>query len=647
MGKQSIADEMLAPVPFTSVVVTDDFWSPKQSTMARDGLPLQLLHLKANHHVDNFRVVAGLQGGTYRTMFYYDSDLYKWVEAASIACHVLRDDALEREVDLIVDAIIKAQQPDGYVNTFFCTTAPQERMKWPYSMHEMYSGGHLIEAGVSRAMVTGKEDLLHAGIKFADFLISWREQHPKSRMIPGHQEIELALYRLWRKTGEQRFRDLARDLLRARGTDKHVGWTAITNGRALLRLMEDNRRRAMENEETTIKEPSKAWPNVPVPLSTMIRFAWSAITGRYTQQHAPVLAQREPTGHAVRATYMYSAMADWYMESGERGILDVLDSTWNRMVQRRMHVTGGLGPLPLIEGWGRDFELNDEKAYCETCAAIGNVLWNWRMFLATGQSKYVDVMELALYNGVLGGWSLDGKGYTYVNPLAGKEVRREEWFECACCPPNVGRVVMGIGGLIAATGKDGGITIALHAGARIQAGNGRKRETLMTRSSLPWDGKFEVDLPEEVPPSLSIRVPAWATGFKIAVNGQPVDFKPSNGTIKIPRDSLLPGGHVTIEFPFTGQFVHPHKGDKGHRGQVAVKRGPLVYCAEAIDNNGMDPRTLAIDVAAPLAEKVMVVQGHRVVGLDAGGVVLVPFFARGNRESGAFATWFKVKGAMH
>lgn len=635
-----------SPLPFTAVVIDDPFWSPRREKMRADGLPLQLAHLEANHHVGNFLVAAGTRPGAHHGMFYYDSDLYKWIEAASLALHDAPGGALQDAVERVAGAIVAAQQPDGYINTYITMTDPGERMRHFFALHELYNGGHLIEAGVSRFEATGKDDLLQAGIRFARFVMDWRERHPDARVIPGHQEIELALHRLARATGDGTFAGLARDLLLARGTDPHVGRTALANGRALLCLAKKHDEKARADALVVAPPPSKlAFDVTRVSPIQKLRFAWSTLTGRYSQQHLPVVEQREPTGHAVRATYMYCAMADWYMDAGDPRVLGALEAIWSRMVGARMHVTGGLGPLPMIEGWGRDHEVDDdETAYCETCAGIGNVLWTWRMFLATGHARYLDVMELALCNAMLGGWSLDGKTFTYANPLAGSRVDRREWFTCPCCPPNVGRVVAGLGGLVAARGRDGTLAIVQFIGARVDDGE----HALTITSGFPWTGRVELVLGERAPPAIAFRVPAWARGATMAVDGgpaAPVPVDHGDGLALLRGTSLRPGTTVVLDFHPRVEVLRPHPLEKRHAGKVAIKRGPLVYCAEAVDNGGADPRALAIDPSGPFGERDLTVAGHRVVAIDAGGVILVPFFARGNRDPGPFATWFRATGA--
>nr|MDO8119246.1 glycoside hydrolase family 127 protein [Candidatus Sigynarchaeota archaeon] len=600
-----------APIPLKHVRVHDPFWKPRQVLLVSTTLPMQCKKLHDYHHVTNFAVAAGESPLHYHGVFYFDSDLYKWIEATTYALFYYENDALARELESIISLVVKAQQTDGYINTFFTTMFNDERMKYFYAMHELYCGGHLIEAAVARHELTGKDDLLGVARRFVDFLLAFEDARDSPRFVPGHQEIELALIRMYRATGERKYLDLASRFIEKRGKDPRVGRTALANGRALLSLLKrrDLALARYDAEHGVMpKLDLQLASEVPVTLMDKLRFACLNLNGKYVQQHAPFREQRVPTGHAVRATYWYAAITDLYMETRDASLLSVLESLWDHIVTKRMYITGGIGSVPVIEGWGRDYELNNCKAYCETCAAIGSFFWNWRMLQATGDPKYGDLMETLLYNGILAGWSQDGTRYHYTNPLASKQgMVRKEWFVCPCCPPNIARVVASLGQYVALVDTAGSIYINQYVGSTITIpANARMHDglALSIESRFPFEGKVVVTFVSgSLPASLYLRMPPWAVHPAISAEDRVISLHPT-----VPRSFMPipgpfePGTSITIDFHPCSRFVRQDPRVKATRGRVAVARGPLVYCTELADNPGFLFDGATIDASRPLVD---------------------------------------------
>ncbi|MHA1732294.1 MAG: glycoside hydrolase family 127 protein, partial [Promethearchaeota archaeon] len=415
-------------VEWGRVDLSDGFWDGKLRLVREVSLPTQLQKYEENHTLANFRVAAGELAGTHRGWFYQDSDFYKWLEAATYFAGRDESGNLSRLVEEFVELLARAQAPDGYLNTYYQVLFPGTRWANPYFTHELYCAGHLLEAAVAHARVTGKRVFLDIARKFADLVVS---DHASGKIPgpPGHPGVELGLVALYRITGERSYLDLAGDLVRERGV--HWGFRKILG--AALRFMKEQKgareaRAAAGGEGGAVQAGGGAGDPVSEDIhgalgkmspGLFLRVAYAYATGRWALAHKPVARQKGPVGHAVRATYLYAAMADLVAETGNPEYMEVLESTWSRMVSRRMYVTGGIGALPFVEGFGRDYELPNRSAYAETCASIGNFLWNWRMlFLEPRRAPlHADLMERCLYNGILSGLGFDGRTYFYQNPL--------------------------------------------------------------------------------------------------------------------------------------------------------------------------------------------------------------------------------------
>ncbi|HSJ58710.1 MAG TPA: beta-L-arabinofuranosidase domain-containing protein, partial [Anaerolineae bacterium] len=423
------------------VTVTDSFWAPRLEMNARDALAHQWEQLVASGCIENFRIAAGQSDAFREGWFFADSDAYKWLEAASRALVHHPTATLTRKVDDLIALLAAAQQPDGYLYTYNQIHFPHTRWENLQIEHELYCHGHLIEAGVSHHQATGRRDLMALAEKAADRIVD-DLQGAGPRATPGHEEIEIALLRLYRATGRGAYLDMGEQFLDQRGRVRPFAPLIRAQNSAVGRRSQEVKRRRQEYQASHPGESAFRLPpgNVAArPRGIGVRYYLSALTGNYFQQHRPVHEQWVPVGHAVRFAYLETAAA---MLCRERGggpatdlLRDALEAAWAHMVARRMYVTGGIGSLPALEGFGRDYELDPEYAYAETCAALGSMFWNWEMTLLTGEARYADLFEWQLYNAASVGMGLDGRAYLYNNPLASRGgVRRRPWYAVPCCP---------------------------------------------------------------------------------------------------------------------------------------------------------------------------------------------------------------------
>jgi Uncharacterized protein conserved in bacteria len=565
--------------------VTGGFWSRKIDMVASEMLPYQWKALndeiagaEPSHAIENFRIAAGESAGEFKGNIWQDSDVAKWLEAASYSLAHHPDAALEAEVDEAVRLIAKAQRPDGYVNSYFIAVAPDKRwadLSWG---HELYCAGHLIEAAVAHNACTGKTSLLDVARRYADCID--REFGPRPgqrRAVCGHPEIELALFRLYRATGEARYRELGSFFVDERGRDPGALEGKIPLG---------------------FEIPSTRW-----------------FLADYFVGHKPVRLQRDAEGHAVRAVYLYSAMAEEYMASGEPALLDSLHALWESMTGRRMYLTGSIGSQSHGERFTVDYDLPADRVYAETCASIGLAFWASRMTEIEGDGRYADVLERALYNGILSGVSLDGTRYFYVNPLEVEprvaaarydlehvKTSRVQWFGCACCPPNIARLVASLASYLYGASDD---TLWIHHYAESEAFTvvAGAKVRLTQRTDYPWSGGIALFVdPEssgELDFSLKLRIPGWCRSFSCSVNGCSVATDSvSKGYLELRRKWKV-GDRVDLELEMESRVLCADERISSLAGKLAVQRGPLVYCAEALDN-GEALQALAIDAEAPL-----------------------------------------------
>ncbi len=528
----------LEAVPFERVEIRDPFWLARIDTNRRATIEANLAQCEATGRLENFAVAAGLVEGEHEGLLYNDSDVYKVLEGIAYTLAVHPDEELEARADRIIDWIAAAQEEDGYLNTYVQLVAPEKRWANIAHGHELYCAGHLIEAAVAYERATGKRKLLDVAIRFADRIDE--DFGPDARQDPpGHEELELALYKLAARTGEERYRRLARFFLLQRGN------------RPEERLF-----------------------------------------GRYAQDHLPVLEQREVTGHAVRAMYLYSAMADEARLSGEARWLETLRALWRDVTRRKMYVTGGIGNSASNEGFTEPFELPNESAYCETCASIGMALWAQRMLLLTREPEYADVLERELYNNVLAGVSVSGDRFFYDNPLASDGTHhRVPWFDCSCCPTNLVRFLPAIGERVIAHDEDE-VYVHQYVGCATTVDLAAGPVRIAVSGEYPFGGRERIEVAPERRArfTLHLRVPDWVDGEASARVGDEVRRVPHRADTAGVWLSLerkwSPGEVVTLELPMRPRRLHADPRVAADRGRVALAYGPTVYAFEGVDHGG-------------------------------------------------------------
>jgi hypothetical protein len=628
-ARRARKDYPIQPVPFTQVKLSDDFWAKRIETNCKATIPHVFGQCEKTGRIDNFAIAGGLKQGEHRGDFPFDdTDVYKAIEGAAYCLSVQPDPQLDKYLDNVISLIAAAQEDDGYLYT--ARTNKCQRLKNWYGdarwerlegSHELYNMGHLYEAAVAHWQATGKRNLLDVAVKNADLLC--REFGPgKIEKWPGHQVIEMGLVKLYRATGNENYLQLAKFFLDVRGPGGN----------------------------------------------------------QYNQAHAKPVDQNEAVGHAVRATYMYCGMADVAALTGDQSYQRAIDQIWQDVVGKKLYLTGGIGAVGGGEAFGKPYELPNETAYCETCAAIGNVTWNHRMFLQHGDAKYIDVLERTLYNGLLSGVSLDGKAFFYPNPLASHgQHQRSPWFSCACCPSNITRFIASLPGYVyAQAGKKLYVNMFVAGTSTVQMPRGivRRTETpvrIEQQTNYPWNGNVQIAVEPNVPTDfeLYVRIPGWAQGrcvpsdlyqyvpdmggVTLKINGKEVRLDMDKGYARIAR-RWQKGDVVELDMPMLVRRVVAHENVEADRGRVAVERGPIVYCAEGPDNGGRvmslvlpDEEPLRGDLQADLLDGVTVVRG-KAIGLNYGAdgeavmarphdLVMIPYYAWAHRGRGEMAVW--------
>jgi DUF1680 family protein len=539
------------PLPLASVVIADEFWAPRLRTNRERTIPIEYEQCRTTGRFDALRLnwEPGMEPIPH---IFWDSDVAKWIEAASYTLATHPDPRLEAQLDEVIALLASAQQPDGYLNTHFTVVEPGKRWTNLRDRHELYCAGHLIEAAVAHFQATGQRTLLDVLCRYADHIDRTFGPRPgQARGYPGHEEIELALVKLYHATGELRYLELSRYFVEERGRQPHYY---------------DLEARARG------EDPASYW----------------AKTYAYLQAHVPVRAQHEVVGHAVRAMYLYSALADLAGETGDRTLLETCEELWLHLCTRNLYITGGIGPSPANEGFTADYDLPNESAYAETCAAIGLVFWNQRLLQLECDARYADVLERALYNGVLSGVSLDGERFFYENPLASQgHHHRQAWFDCACCPPNLARLLASLGQYIYAYNKTD-LVVHLYVQGSGRFSMDGQDILLHQETRYPWEGlvklRFEMDRPAAF--GLKLRIPGWCHSARLSVNGEPVEIAPflERGYVRVER-LWQPVDQVTLELPMPVERIYAHPHVRQTAGQVALQRGPLVYCLEAVDHS--------------------------------------------------------------
>jgi len=540
----------LRPVPLTAVEFADDVWAPRRATIREETIREQLVQCENTGRIDNFRRASGRSEiAEHQGLVFNDSDVYKTLEAAGYALMEGVSPELEKLIEDVIDEIAAAQQPDGYLNTAFMFEQASARYTNLTQEHEFYCYGHMIQAAIAHRRGTGRDTFFDVALRVAEHLVATFGPGRRDA-TDGHEEIEMALAELYRETGEQKYLDLAIDFLDQRGQNPSV-------------LPDRPRRRERE----------------------------------YYQDHLPVREQSEVVGHAVRAMYLTTGMTDVILETEDAEMEAALHRLWDNTYTRKAYVTGALGARYEGEAFGDNYELPNERAYAETCAAIGAVFWNWRLLARYGDAKYADAMETALFNSVISGVSLDGQGYFYMNPLASPGgYARDSWFECSCCPPNVARLLMSLPGYAYSTDDDG-LWVHLYVAGGVAADLGERGSLAMSvETEYPWDGAIRMQVAEapKGATTLALRIPAWADTSELRINGEPAGVEIVPGSYARITREWQAGDAVSLELPMRARRLRSHPRVLDNRGHVALARGPIVYCVEEADHAGVDVYDLGL-----------------------------------------------------
>jgi hypothetical protein len=537
----------LHSVPIRAVTMGDGFWSDRMRTNAEKSVPTLLELLEEHGVVDNFRRLSGRKNAGRRGPLYTDSDLYKWMEAAAFVLQSGDRPQLREALDKLVDDVLAAQEASGYLNTYYVGDRAKLRFSEMHRSHELYCLGHLLQAGIAYYRATGNRKLLDGGIKYANYVLQVCGPEKKPALT-GHPEFEMALVELYRTTGDKRYLDFVNYL--------------FTGEKLRLQLTDDQ-----------------------------VKYLFSGI---------PFTSRTELEGHAVRALYACSGATDYYLETGDAEYRETLDRLWKDLAERKMYITGGVGSYGQGEAVGVAYDLPNQRAYAESCAAIANLMWNWRMLAASADSKYADVIERALYNGINSGMSLSGTLYCYRNPLEsrGDEDIRQPWYDTTCCPPNLERTLASIPGYLYSTSPSGVYVHLYHSSTldwHLENGTGLK---LSQQTKCPWDGDITLKIsPAEAATfTLYLRIPGWASKATVALDGKPAPGKLKPGEYFAIRREWKAGSTVRLQLDMAPHLVAANPLVREDYGRVAVQRGPLLYCLEQVDQ--VDQESV-FDVALP------------------------------------------------
>ena len=642
----------LKPISFEKVTINDDFWSKRQQINREISIHHQHDKLEHDFHIDNFRVASGIKKGVQKGEFYFDSDLYKWLEAANYILHSHKDPDLEEKTNEIVDLIKNSQTQDGYLNTFYSTRFLHKRFTNIYIMHELYCAGHLIQAAIAHQNATGSNDLINVAVKFADLLVKLF-LGGKRKGVPGHEEIEMALIELYRITENSKYLRLAEEFINQRGNISNFKTYVINQyldsiftANLAEKKNQDYQRATGSMFANTVKESEVAEWVSKLTLKGRILLYKENLNGNFIQSNVPVRKMINPVGHAVRAMYLFCGMADLFSETGDKKLLYSLRRVWLNMVKARMYITGGIGSEKVTEGFQKDFALMSEDSYSETCAAIGNMMWNLRMLQITSNCKYADLIELIMYNAMLVGQSIDGMEYTYDNPLVslGNDTRFE-WFRCACCPPNVARTISSIGKYIYSTSEKG-IWIHQYIGNNANLDLGSNTIRISQKTGFPWKGdvNIKLNLIKSQKFSIFLRIPKWSIETELKINGEQYPGSLSSGKyVEIIRN-WLDNDSLDISFKMKAIFVESDQRIKNNRGKVAISNGPLIYCLEQKDNKNLDIFTAIIKKDQKLEVKYqpeMLGGVNIITGKDSNGkfFTAIPYYAWNNRGANKMQIW--------
>ena len=637
------ADYPVRGVDITAVKLTDSFWLPRIRVNHTVTIPASFARCESTGRVKNFEMAAAKEGKFCTKYPFDDTDIYKTIEGAAYSMAVTPDKKMDAYVDSLIAIVAKAQEPDGYLYTARTIdpahphdwAGPERWVKEHELSHELYNSGHMFEAASAHYLATGKRNFLDIALKNADLLVLTFGPG-KRGVAPGHEVVEMGLVRLYRITNKKEYLQLARFFIDERGKRQYN------------------------------PKSRNQWEN-----------------GKYWQDWVPVVKQSEAAGHAVRAMYLYAAMADVAALDGDTAYLHAIDRIWDNMAMKKIYVQGGIGAIPDGERFGEDYELPNATAYNETCAAIGNAFWNERMFQLHGDAKYVDMLEKVLYNGLISGVGLDGKSFFYTNAMQirngvhhhSMEPGRSGWFECSCCPTNMARFLPSLPGYIyAQKARDVYVNLFISSTANIQVE--KQKVKIVQTNNYPWDGdlRFNIEPAAATDFTLKLRVPGWARQeaipgglyrFKdqeahkvvIKVNGQAVDYQLEQGYAVIKR-KWSKKDVVEMQLPMDTHEVLADNKIKDDIGKVAIQRGPLMYCAEWKDNDGRTsnlllPAVLQAEERKDLLNGVVVLKGEgksinvdvqqQQVNTTPRQITLIPYYAWANRGEGEMNVWFPAK----
>lgn len=628
-------------IPIKNVKITGGFWDPIQKMIINEVIPYQekilndeLPLAEKSHAFSNFRIAAGLEEGEFYGMVFQDSDVAKWLEGVAYSLDVSPNEILEAKADAIIETIAEAQQPDGYLNTYFTIKEPEHRWQNLQECHELYCAGHMMEAAVAYYEATGKDTLLQV-MEAMSIHIAGRFGPDKEPGIPGHQEVEIGLMRMYHATGNDSYRKLAAFFIDQRGKDP------------------DYFAREKENRD---------W----------YYFGPEAVNPVFSQCHKPLREQTEAVGHSVRAVYMYTAMADMAAATGDDELYEACIRLWDNMIQKRMYITGGIGSTPDGEGFTLDYDLPNDSAYAETCASIGLVFFAKQMLDITLSGQYADVMELALYNNILSGIQLDGKRFFYANPqevepgVSGELFgyrhalpQRQKWYSCACCPPNLVRMIASLSGYAFSENES---TIYSHLFLDCMAS--LDKADIRVNTQYPWTGKvtYLVRPKQKDSFGIAIRIPSWAEKYCLTLNSDILNrVAIENGYAYIHR-KWEDGDLIELNFEMSPRQVYANPLIRADAGKVALMRGPLVYCFEGVDHDAplqtlQIPSILKIEEKTPsdgvLKDMVILhLSGKRDVPqtvlyttdpatMEATIMTAIPYFAWGNRGITQMRIWMQ------
>ncbi|GAA4323239.1 glycoside hydrolase family 127 protein [Mucilaginibacter gynuensis] len=621
----------MTPVNFSQVQINDAFWSPRINTVTTVTIPVCINQTEViTPRIRNFEKVARKQGEKHEGIYYDDSDVYKALEAIAYSLKNHPDPKLEAKADEWIDKIAAAQLPDGYLNTYYTLSGIDKR--WTdMEKHEDYNAGHLIEAAVAYYNTTGKRKLLDVAMRVADNIDATFKQKDL-HWVSGHEEIELALVKLYKATGKSKYLDLADWYLQQRGHGYGKG--AI-------------------------------WTN-------------SDMGEKYCQDDVPVKDQKQIEGHAVRAMYLYTGAADVGAAKNDPGYLTSMNHVWEDVVFRNMYITGGIGSSGSNEGFTTDFDLPNSSAYCETCASVGMVIWNERMNLLTGNAKYVDILEKSLYNGALDGLSLSGDRFFYGNPLASaNNYQRSEWFGTACCPSNIARLVESLGDYIyASSANDIWVNLFVGSSTTIPLKNGKVE--LKQETGYPWNGQIKLTIGSSSAGKfpLHVRIPGWANNnpasgttyrftdksdstVNLSLNGKPVKYTLDNGYAVI-SSNWKKGDVLTLNLPMPVRMVAATDSIRANRNKVALQRGPLIYCVEQLNDAGTKQSFIIPDNVAfstsfnkDLLNGIVTIKANvpvikpsedgKSVKTEQGEITAIPYYSWANRGHSQMDVWLPAK----